>query len=165
MEKPIVDKEKLSIMLETLSKTHTLGIGTGRPITEAISALEGFNIRKYFDESRIISHNYIVNAEENLKEKGKPLVLAKPHPFMFLKGTFGAEISDYDILEGKYDKDRCLRTLVVGDAVCDLDAAFAGGCDFAAVLTGVQKKDAKDVFIAKKATYILDDILSLVKEV
>jgi len=165
MEKPIVDKEKLSLMLETLSKTHTLGIGTGRPLTEAVSALECFNIRKYFDESRLISHNYIVDAQERLKQEGKTMSLTKPHPFMFLKGTFGAEIEDCDILEGKFDKKRSKRTLVVGDAVCDLDAAFAGGCDFAAVLTGVHKNDAKEVFVNKKATYILDDILSLVDEV
>ena len=165
LETPIINKEKLLLSLEVLSETHTLGIGTGRPYTEAKGALETFNISKYFDKTRFISHNYITNTEERLKEAGKPEVLTKPHPFVFLKGVFGDEISDDDILAGKYDKERCKRTLVIGDALCDLRAAFAGGCDFAAVLTGVQGKDAREVFEAEKATYILDDVLSLVCEV
>ena len=165
LEKPIVEREKLMLMIETLSVEHTLGIGTGRPFTEAVGALEGFNIRKYFDKPRIVTHNDIIKAETSLKEEGKPLSLMKPHPFMFLKGTFGEDVSDFEIINGNVDKKRCARTLVVGDALCDLHAAFAAGCDFAAVLTGVQGKDARAVFEAEKATFILDDVLSLVCEV
>lgn len=165
LETPIVDKEKLLIVLDVLSKTHTLGIGTGRPYTEAIGALETFNITKYFDKTRFISHNYIISMEERLKEEGKPENLMKPHPFVFLKGVFGDEISDDDILAGNYDKERCRRTLVIGDALCDLRAAFAGNCDFAAVLTGVQGQAAKEVFEREKATYVLDNVLELCEEV
>jgi len=165
LETPVIDKEKLRKMLSELSKTHTLGIGTGRPYTEAINALEVFDIRKYFDETRIVSHTYMTNLEEKLKAEGKDVSIIKPHPFVFLKGTFGKEASDYDLIDGKYDKEKCKRTLVIGDALCDLYAAKAGGCDFAAVLTGVQGKDAKAAFEKENATYILDDVLCLAEEI
>ena len=165
LETPLVDKDKLSGVLETLAKTHTLGIGTGRPLTEAKGALEGFDIMKYIDQSRLVSHNHIKDFEEKLKSEGKAINLTKPHPYVFLKGVFADEVSDYDILEGKYDKEKCKKTLVIGDALCDLHAAFAGGCDFAAVLTGVQGEDARKVFEEANATYILDDVLGLCEEV
>ena len=163
-EKPIVDFDKLIEMIEALSKTHTLGIGTGRPYTEAVSALDAWGIKKYFDETRIINHNYITGLEEELKSEGKETVLSKPHPFIFLRGAFGSEVSDYDILEGRYDKKKCAKTLVVGDAGADLYAAKAGGFDFAAVLTGIQKEDAREFFEKENATYILDDVLGLSKK-
>lgn len=165
METPIVDKNKLVAMLKALSEKYTLGIGTGRPYTEAISALDGWNIRKYFDSTRLVNHNYLVGFEEKLRAEGKEIALNKPHPFMFVKGVFGEEISDYDILEEKYDKERCRRTLVVGDALCDLYAAQKGGCDFAAVLTGIEGKEARGVFEKENAQYILDDVLELACEV
>jgi len=107
----------------------------------------------------------MTNLEEKLKAEGKDVSIIKPHPFVFLKGTFGKEASDYDLIDGKYDKEKCKRTLVIGDALCDLYAAKAGGCDFAAVLTGVQGKDAKAAFEKENATYILDDVLCLAEEI
>lgn len=160
-ELPVCDKDKIVKVLETLSKTHTLGIGTGRPAPEALGALDAWDIRKYFDETRIINHDYLKRAESHLADEGKDVVLSKPHPFIFLKGVFGDEICDCDIAHKKYDKEKCKKTLVIGDAMSDLKAALAGDCDFAAVLTGIDGKDARKAFEEANATYILDNVLCL----
>lgn len=163
-EKPIIDEGKLNNLLAMLSKTHILGIGTGRPFTEATSALDSWGIRKYFNESRIINYNYIKNTEQMLRESGNDTVLTKPHPFMFLKAIFGDEVSDVDLINGNYDKSRCEKALVVGDAGADMYSAFAAGCDFAAVLTGIDGDEARSFFEKENATYILKDVLELMTD-
>lgn len=160
-EKPLVDGNELKKVLAEISKTHVLGIGTGRPYTEATEALKEFGILEYFDPERIINYNYIAAAEKTFGDEKGDANLKKPHPFTFLKGAFACTVPDKDLISGNYDKERTKKVLVVGDAGADMYSAFAAGCDFAAVLTGIEPAKAKDFFEKEKATYILDSVLSL----
>ena len=83
---------------------------------------------------------------------------------MFLKGIFGRLYDDEKIINGDYDKEKCKKTLVVGDAGADMFAAFAAGCDFAAVLTGITGDKAREFFEKENATYILKDVTFLMEE-
>ena len=62
-----------------------------------------------------------------------------------------------------YDKEPCKKTLVIGDAGCDLFAAKAAGCDFLAVLTGISGESARAYFLQEGADYVLSNILELLE--
>lgn len=164
-EHPIVDKEKLVTLLSLLQKAgKRLGIGTGRPRVEIQGVLKSWDIAQFFQADAMIDYNHVTDAEKVLRKENPELALTKPHPFMFLKGMLGSEVKDEDIVADKYDSSLCKRTLIVGDAGADMYAAFACDCDFAAVLTGVQKKAARSFFEKENAAYILDDVLRLMEE-
>lgn len=163
-EEPLIQKDELILLLNLLKDSgKTLGIGSGRPKVEIDAPFKCWDIKKYFAEDRIINNNTIVSAESRLNLLEKGINLSKPHPYMFLKGVFGEDYDDEKILSGDYDVSKCRKTLVVGDAGCDIQSAKAAGCDFLAVLTGISGKDAKDYFIRENATYILDDVTCLME--
>ncbi len=164
-EEPIVDKQKLQVMLRLLWKNgKRLGVGSGRPRPECEGVLEQWEVKQYFVPECIISYSNVTAAEGALARQGIHAEFTKPHPFMFLKGNFGGNISDLDIYRGNYSRSDCARTLVVGDAGADLFAAKAAGCSFAAVLTGVQGQEARSFFETEQADYILDNVLELMTE-
>lgn len=164
-EEPIVDKEKLRTLLRLIWQSgKRVGTGTGRPLSECNGVLEQWGVKKYFTKECIISYNDVMQAEEVLAKQGIHAEFTKPHPFMFIKGHYGGEISDLDIYKGNYNKADCSHTLVVGDAGADLFAAKSAGCDFAAVLTGVQGQEARAFFEKEKADYILNNVLELMTE-
>ena len=112
-----------------------------------------------FDPERIVTYD-----EVEAGERAVPgAVLTKPHPYMFLKGTFGAAATDEQLVAGDYDKEPLKRTLVVGDAGADILAAHDGGMDFLAVLTGVSGEKARDYFVAEHAEYILGSVCELIE--
>lgn len=164
-EKPLVDHDKLMQLLELLKADgKRLGVGTGRLKAESEPVLISWGARDFFAEDAIITYNDVTAAEKSLSEQDININLTKPHPFMFLKGCFGDRVSVNDIIDENYDSSRLKRTLVVGDAGADLFSAKAGGFDFAAVLTGVQGKDARSFFEKENATFILNDVLELMVE-
>ncbi|MBQ4515523.1 MAG: HAD hydrolase-like protein [Clostridia bacterium] len=164
-EKPLVDHDKLICLLKLLkSDNKRLGVGTGRLRAESEPVLINWGAREFFDDDALITYNDVTSSEEELAACGLNVNLTKPHPFMFLKGHFGNEISAIDIVNENYDKESLNRTLVIGDAGADLFSARAGGFSFAAVLTGVQGQDARTFFEKENATFILNDVLELMVE-
>ncbi len=154
-EEPLVNKEKLLTMLSCLAETKRLGIGTGRPRIEAETPLKAWNAYQYLEPDTIVTYDELAE----LQKQNPGTSYAKPHPYMFLRGVFGTLHSDEDLLRGNFDNAPCQKTLVVGDAACDLFAAKNAGCDFAAVLTGVQGESAREFFEENGADYILRDVL------
>jgi len=157
-EEPIVDKPKLQLLLKELGSTKRLGIGTGRPFVEAESPLRAWNVFDCFTKNAIITYNDILAAQDAINNS---VSLAKPHPYMFLRGVFGTKHTDTELFNGLYDTVPCSKTLVIGDAGCDLFSAKSAGCDFAAVLTGIEGKGARGYFEENGADYIIDNFLEL----
>ncbi len=153
---PAVSMENLHDTLKFLrNKGLKLGIGTGRPLSEALFPLKLWNIYDYFEKNMICTFTEVEKAEKALKTGG---TLTKPHPFVFLKSLFGNTYSDEKLICGAYPKDAPKRALVVGDAAADLLAAKQGGFPFLGVMTGVDGKAAKKFFEENGADYILPSI-------
>jgi len=136
----------------------TIGIGTGRPELETIQPFKHLNWLKYFDENRIITADEVSKAEQ---EKQQSKSLSKPHPFTYIMGLKGKEASAIDCLNIPLPIQKGKEVLVVGDSLADLLAARQLGCQFAAVLTGLSGKDARQSFEQHQADYILDSILDI----
>lgn len=164
-EEPLVDKARLLTMLSLMrDKGIRLGVGTGRPKAESVPVLKQWGALSFFAEDSVITYNDVTDAEKELRKKGIDTNLPKPHPYMFLKGCLGNNVSDEDIINGNFDPAPLKRTLVIGDAGADLFAARSAGCDFLAVLTGVHGADAKPFFEKEKSNYILNNVLELLTE-
>ncbi|MGN1058809.1 MAG: HAD family hydrolase, partial [Clostridia bacterium] len=116
-----------------------------------------------FTPDAIVTYQDVQAAQAALGDTMPGITLTKPHPYMFLKGVFGNAVSDADLAAGRFDPAPCAKTLVIGDAACDLFAAKQAGCDFAAVLTGIDGENARDFFKQEKADYILHNILELLE--
>ena len=156
MENPVIPLADLRQALQALKDEGlTLGIGTGRPREEILYPLQKWGIDGFFDPMRCVTYTEVAAAESRLRP-AEPI--AKPHPFVFLKGAFGLDYPDRDLLEGNVDPAVIAKTLVVGDAPSDLLAAENAGFPFAAVLTGV---GARDYFRESGADLILDNICDL----
>ena len=157
-EEPIVDKAKLQLLLQEIGSRKRLGIGSGRPRVEAKTPLCSWDVYNFFTEDAIITYNDIVTAQNAINHT---ISLAKPHPYMFLRGVFGTKHTDKELFDRLFDEAPCKKTLVIGDAGCDLFAAKSAGCDFAAVLTGIEGEGAREYFEKNGADYILNNILEL----
>lgn len=162
-EEPIVNKEKLITLFSLIHQSKRLGIGTGRPRIEAITPLTSWKAIDYIDKDTIITYQDVHEAQLSLQKTQPGISLTKPHPYVFLRGVFQNTLPDRDLIAGNYNKEVCQKTLVVGDALCDLFAAKAAGCDFAAVLTGIDGESARAYFEAEKADYVLHNILDLLE--
>lgn len=156
-EEPIVDKDKLVLLLDELSKSKRLCTGTGRPRVEILQPLKDWDILKYFAVNGLCNYNHVEEAEKKLHHNA----LTKPHPYMFLKALYGTDYDDKKIVDDDYDKSKIEKTLIVGDAGSDILAARAMGADFCAVLTGVNGKGAREYFEALNAEYILDCVTDM----
>ena len=161
-EKPLLDLAELSNLLKLLINSGiTLGVATGRNTFEISVPLKKWGIYDFFDQSRIITYDYVQNAENVLLQKGIEYSLAKPAPYCFVKSALGNSFSDEDIVSGNYNVNS--RVLVVGDAGADIFAAQHAGFDFLAVLTGVNGESARGFFEKNKATYINNSLLDICK--
>ncbi len=157
-EQPLFSLEQTEALLRGLqAKGYRLGIGTGRPDIEIREPLKMWGILDLFDEEAFVTYDMV----ESAQKKCPQAQLAKPHPYVFVKGALGKNFSDEQIVKGAYQLEK--NVLVVGDAGSDILAAREAGMDFAAVLTGIAGKDAYDYFKALGAQYILDDIFELEK--
>ncbi len=162
-EEPIVDKAKLIQLLKAIGMTRRLGVGSGRPAVEAKNPLVAWGVWDYFASDAIITYNDVIEAQNAFAAEQPGLSLAKPHPYMFLRGVFGRRYQDRELLTGQYNTEACAKTLVIGDAACDMLSAKAAGCDFAAVLTGIEGEQARGFFEGENADYILHNILDLLE--
>ena len=138
------------------NKGYVLGIATGRDYYEASTPLKQWGIWELFDQDSITTFDMVVEKE---KEINNELFLTKPHPYMFLRSAYPECKDVYDIVNKKDEDNRDI--LVVGDAGADVIAAKAGNMSFAAVLTGVDGKNAYDYFSGMNADVILNSVLEL----
>ena len=162
-EKPVIPLEKIRYVLEGLRAAGIrIGVGTGRPRGEIETPLREWGLYDYFDPDSLITYTDIEQAQKKLLSYGLEGSLAKPHPYIFLKGALGRAFDDYKIATGQFDAACTHGVLVVGDAGSDILAAQAAGFDFLAVLTGISGRAERPYFEQNHATYILDDISQMI---
>lgn len=162
MEKPLVDLNDLKkTFLDLKSKGISLGIGTGRPKDEILFPLKKWGLMEFFSDNMIVTYDDVLKAEEDFKPETP---LSKPNPFVFLKEAFRNELDDEKLISGNYDKERCLKIAVVGDAPSDLMAAKSAGMVFVGVLTGIDRKSANEYFLSHNADYIFEDVTQLIDD-
>lgn len=159
-EQPIVDKEKLTIVLKLLSESKRVCTGTGRPSVEMLVPLTDWKMLSYFATDGLCNYDQVANAERAFNIN----TLTKPNPYMFLKALFGTGYDDNRILDGDFDKEKIKTTLIVGDAGADILAARAMGADFCAVLTGIQGEGARGYFEKMNAEYILNSVIGFLED-
>jgi phosphoglycolate phosphatase-like HAD superfamily hydrolase len=158
-ETTLAPAQEIAALFQQLSSSGiTIGIGTGRPELETIQPFQHLEWLKYFDEKRIITADEVSKAEHELTD---PQSLSKPHPFTYIMGLKGKGTSTLDCLKAALPLHNGEEVLVVGDSLADLLAARQLGCQFAAVLTGLSGKDARQDFERHKADYILDTVLDI----
>ena len=158
-ETTLAPAQDIAALFQHLSSSGiTIGIGTGRPDLETIQPFKHLNWLKYFNENRIITADEVSKAEQEITE---PKSLSKPHPFTYIMGLKGKEASSIDCLNTPLPIQKGEEVLVVGDSLADLLAARKLGCQFAAVLTGLSGKDARQDFEKHEADYILDSVLDI----
>lgn len=159
-EKLLFSDDELNALLKHLTDIGIrLGIGTGRPKAEIDYPLIRHGLYDYFDKNMYATYNDVSAAEAELNPTTP---LAKPDPFVFLKAVLGKNHSNTEIRDGEYSYEELSRTLIVGDAPCDLMAAQRGGFQFLAVLTGAEGETAREYFEQNGAEYILNNILEMI---
>jgi len=152
----IVEPEKVRELLGKLKdKGLRLGIGTGRPSIETHVPLNEMGILPFFEENRVVTASHVLDAETLIPEKAP---LSKPHPYCYVKGYFGLETPDAQVLETPLPLPNAEEILIVGDSLADYLAARSIGCKFAATLTGLSGQEARAKFEEEKADYILNDV-------
>jgi phosphoglycolate phosphatase-like HAD superfamily hydrolase len=158
-ETTLAPRQEIDELFQFLNASgFTIGIGTGRPELETIQPFQHLDWLRHFDENRIVTADEVLKAEQELPERKS---LSKPHPFTYIMGLRGKEVSVQDCLTTPLPIDNAETVVVVGDSLADLLAARQLGCQFAAVLTGLSGKDARSDFEKHEADYILDTVLDL----
>ncbi|MUG96572.1 HAD hydrolase-like protein [Scytonema sp. UIC 10036] len=134
----VLDLGSIGIVLQNLRDryNYTLGIATGRPRNEVIQPLSKLGLLEYFDKTRIVTYDEVLDAEAILSRSGNSQKLGKPHPFVVLKALYPDEnveifcSKEFQSLDRKY-------AAYIGDATSDVVAAKQAGCLSIGVLTGV----------------------------
>jgi phosphoglycolate phosphatase-like HAD superfamily hydrolase len=158
-ETTLASKEEISNLFQFLKTSgYQIGIGTGRPELETVEPFYHLDWLKYFDEKRIVTADEVLNAEKELPEAKS---LSKPHPFTYIAAIRGKDSSVRECLETPLPLNNGNEVLIVGDSLADLLAARQMGAQFAAVLTGLSGKAARNDFEKHEADYILDSVLDL----
>ncbi|MCM3765979.1 HAD hydrolase-like protein [Neobacillus niacini] len=158
-ETTLAPKEEIAGQFEFLASSGIeIGIGTGRPELETIQPFRHLDWLKYFDESRIVTADDVLRAEEQVPEWKS---LSKPHPFTYIMGLYRKELAVQECLDFELPLEKGETLLIVGDSLADLLAARQMGAQFAAVLTGLSGKEARGEFEEHHADYILDSVLEL----
>jgi phosphoglycolate phosphatase-like HAD superfamily hydrolase len=140
-EEPVLDRQKMAATLRTLNERYKLGIATGRPLEEVIGPLNTLELLSYFDESRIITYDHVVDAEKLFAQEENPILLGKPHPFVVLKAIYPDKDIHALLLPGYASIDHG-SVVVVGDAASDIIAAKKANCISIGVLTGIENTPA-----------------------
>jgi phosphoglycolate phosphatase-like HAD superfamily hydrolase len=135
-EEPLLGKERTRAALASLREAgFVMGIATGRPELEILLPLKAWEMDRFFDRTRIATHDDIEKAERSLQRHRISESLSKPHPFLFLK-SIHPKLPPLSLYRGHYDSHQHRRFAVVGDAVADIWAGKRIGCPTVAVLSG-----------------------------
>ncbi|GHO42868.1 HAD family hydrolase [Ktedonospora formicarum] len=161
-EQPLLPVADLRASLENLkAQGYTLGICTGRGRFEALTPLQDYGLLELFAEEHIVTHTEVAQTEHLLREQGKKMTLAKPHPFPFLRAAF-PEYRPGEPLppRGSF--------IVVGDTTSDVRGARAGEALCIAVRTGARTEEARILlersgpdFLVDNVTYVPTQVLEL----
>lgn len=136
-EDPLLGMERTQMVLSSLRESGLrLGIATGRPRVEIVSPLRRWKLDRFFEATRIATHDELEKAQRVLRKYRIDESLSKPHPFVFLRSIHPEE-TDLNLYKGRYDSHQHRRFAVVGDAVADIWAGKKIGCPTVAVLSGV----------------------------
>jgi phosphoglycolate phosphatase-like HAD superfamily hydrolase len=158
-EKTLGTPEDIQALLRSIIELGIhIGIGTGRPQLETLKPFQHLNWLEFFDVNHIVTADEVLLAEKEYPESPS---LSKPHPFSYLYAWAGKETSLESILSWELPVRNGENILIVGDSLADLLAAKKMGCRFAAVLTGLSGKSAREEFERHQADYILDSVLDL----
>jgi phosphoglycolate phosphatase-like HAD superfamily hydrolase len=165
-EDTVVDRTELSMMLDCLCRAgYTLGIATGRPRQEAVPPLRDLGLLSYFEASRIITHDDVLEAESALSSSGPGVKLGKPHPLVIRK----AMQPDMPVVQlGEANDTETVRTdtAVIGDSSADVIAAKRAGCISIGVLTGLgwsqeMRAIKRQMLMDLGCDTVLNDVLEL----
>ncbi|WDL97845.1 HAD family hydrolase [Alicyclobacillus sp. ALC3] len=156
----LVDRPAFLSMLESLKAAGvSLGIATGRPELETMVPLDAIGWLQPFDRERITTASDVLNTERAIPEAAP---LSKPNPFSYLRSYLRTrDVKQVLAHPLPLPADEAKKVLVVGDSVADFLAARAIGCDFAAVLTGLEGEGARPIFEDRGADHILSDALGV----
>jgi len=136
-----------------------LGIATGRPATETQVPLAQLGWLPWFESERITTATDVLAAQALYPAVGP---LSKPHPYSYVRSLLaGAAPGKVLSTALPLPAARARRVLIVGDSVADQLAAQAIGCDFAAVLTGLDGERARTAFERAGATYVVGSVSEL----
>ncbi|MCF6094041.1 HAD hydrolase-like protein [Microaerobacter geothermalis] len=159
-EIPIVPPEEMREVFSRLKEMGcSLGIGTGRPTIETMVPLGELELLDFFERERIVTASDVLDAEKAHPEHAP---LAKPQPFCYVKGIFTKNMPDDEVLKQSLPLRDGSNILIVGDSVADYMAARAIGAHFAATLTGLSGKKARETFEKLHADYILEDMRDII---
>jgi phosphoglycolate phosphatase-like HAD superfamily hydrolase len=151
-EQPLLPLEKMRPALEQLREQgYVLGVATGRPGVESIAPLKNYDLYQYFDETRIVTHAEVAQAEAELRAKGDTVSLVKPHPYQFLRSA------DPDYQPGQPALPRW-SFAIVGDTPSDIIGGRAAGALTIAVLTGSRTPEARTLLEQSQPDFIVDDM-------
>lgn len=154
----LAEPEAIRTFLHNLQrKGLTLGIGTGRPQLETEIPFKTFGFLNFFHPNHIVTASDVIRAEAAFPEQ---VPLGKPQPYTYVKALLGRDQPDQAVLGTSLPLNR-RDVLIVGDSVADYMAARSMGCQFAATLTGLSGKAARQEFEELQADYICDDVLEL----
>ncbi len=156
----IVQPQEFANLLGACKKQNVvLGIATGRPEIETKVPLKELGWLKFFDDARVSTASDVLLAE---RAHPKAAPLAKPNPFSYLRSYLAAK-DPVEVLNHPLPlpQEDARTTLIVGDSVADRLAAQAMGCDFAAVLTGLEGEKARAQFEELGCDYIWSDVKEL----
>lgn len=160
-EKTLAPSDKVQDLFAwLLKKGLSIGVGTGRPNLETIKPFEHLEWKQYFKTDHIITADEVLLAQRIVKDERS---LSKPHPYTFLQSFYGKGKPAKECLNMQLPITAGKEILVVGDSLADLLAAREMGAVFAAVLTGLSGKSARQDFEKHEADYILDSVLDLKK--
>lgn len=133
-------------VFEALRSRYTFAVATGRPKPEALSPLQAAGIYGYFDATRIVTHDDVVEAER--EHPGQSF--GKPHPF---------------ILQKAMRETPPAETVFVGDTLSDVGAAARAQVRCIGVLTALPEGEYREarraILAGAGCETILDSILEL----
>ena len=159
-EIPLAAVEDFNHMFKWMSSQgFRIGIGTGRPAVETFEPFRVMGLLNWVPSECITTSDEVLEAETLFPNQG---ALGKPHPYTYLQSYFGKEKSAGEVLQYKLPLEEGESILIVGDSVADYYAAQAIGARFAAVLTGLNGRDARGEFEKLGADYILNNVLEIV---
>ncbi len=160
-EEPLFGREKTHRCLTKLKDAGLkLGIATGRPRMEIMTPLKEWGMTHYFEEERIVTHDEVEQAEQELKQRNIEKNIGKPHPYAFLQSIY-PEKSAVELIEVESSLPDAHKILVVGDAQADIWAAQKIGCHCAAVLSGAIGNQGKRYLEEAKPDVICETIFDL----
>ncbi len=159
-EEPLLPVEQIRDTLSTLrERGYTLGMATGRVRQEAAKPLEKYDLWRYFDEQHMGTYDLVTRAEKELRARGDPTALGKPHSFHFQAAVDWEKALRNALSQSPEPLDTPF--IVVGDSTSDILGGLAAGALTVAVLTGASSPEAHTLLLKSQPDFVIEDIRKL----